>query len=161
MIIFKNAVLTFFLAIGMAVIIAPPAHAQNQLTNTMNFESSTLPYNWSVNPWSTCVGECNEGNQTRTANCRDNEGNIFPDSNCSHSAKPVETRVCDLADCQWKVGVCPSHIHPHGGGGSSSGGGSGMSESNPGVSDAGDGPGGTSGGSSGSGGGNGTGGGQM
>ena len=159
---YKNYCLVLMLSFCAVFIVPNTVNAQDQFGSSFNFESSSLPYKWQTSSWTTCAGECNNGNQTREVSCRDNAGNPAPsEADCAHSARPELLRTCDLPDFQWKMEDCPSHVHNSGGGGVSNVGSNGMSESNPGVSDAADGPGGTSGGSSGRGGGNGTGGGQM
>ncbi len=108
----QDTLFTSIAVLFLTLILPVSANAQNQSTTTFNYESSTLPYNWVTTAWSSCSGECNEGNQSRTVSCQDNAGNSAPsEANCSHSAKPDLTRGCDLADCQWVAGVCPSHVH--------------------------------------------------
>lgn len=97
-------------------LIGVTANAQNQFTSSMNFESSKLPYNWHTSAWTACTGECNSGIQTRSVTCKDNAGNDAPSgapawTECNHTPEPESVRQCDLPDCQWVAGACPSHVH--------------------------------------------------
>ena len=103
---------------GGVLLFPLPSQAQDGFTSSFNYESSTLPYNWATTAWTDCSGECNGGSQSRTVTCQDNAGNPAPsEAECSHTQKPELTRGCDLPDCQWVTGSCPSHVHSAGGGG--------------------------------------------
>ena len=120
----KTFLIVFLFSVGALLPVL--AHAQDQFNSSFNYESSTLPYNWHTSAWTTCAGECNNGNQTREVACRDNAGNPAPSAaDCSHSAIPELTRSCDLPDCQWVMESCPTHIHYTGGGGGCGGAGGG------------------------------------
>ena len=87
------------------------ASAQDQFTSSMNFESSTVQYNWHTTPWSACADLCGDSTQSRVATCRDVDGNTVPNSNCDHTVPPLTVRDCRVADCEWEC-ADPPHYHP-------------------------------------------------
>jgi hypothetical protein len=62
---------------------------------------------WDVSAWSTCDLACGGGTQTRTVRCKDAQGNVTPDGNCS-GAKPAVSQICNVQACvsdyEWLIG---------------------------------------------------------
>ncbi|MEM9468659.1 MAG: thrombospondin type-1 domain-containing protein [Pseudomonadota bacterium] len=85
-------------------------HAQSDpFSTTLNYESSTIPYNWATGSWSACSRPCGTGEQSRSVTCQDNQGANAPNpTDCDHSPRPDSTRTCKVDDCQW-VKNCVDH----------------------------------------------------
>jgi len=57
-------------------------------------------YSWQSSSWSTCSNSCGDGDQTRTVQCVDNNGNKVSDSKCSNP-KPDDRQSCfDDSGCE-------------------------------------------------------------
>lgn len=115
--------LCFSIFISSLISSSIPVYAQNNtFSHTLNFESSTSEYNWVTSPWSECDIPCGGTQVTppaflppapspgqprlqyRTIECRDNLGNVRPDSDCSYSVKPAAQRACANAPaCTWNI----------------------------------------------------------
>ena len=73
-------------------------------THTFAFLATPAAYKWHADQWVPCDGVCFSGDQDRVVNCRDYRNGIVDDSNCSHTPKPIDFRVCGLPPCYWDTG---------------------------------------------------------
>ncbi|MCK9333072.1 MAG: DUF1566 domain-containing protein [Candidatus Cloacimonetes bacterium] len=62
--------------------------------------ATPVTYEWSTSSWSSCKGECGEGNgeQTRIATCQASTGESVADGMCSEP-KPATTQACTASLC--------------------------------------------------------------
>lgn len=69
-------------------------------------ESACCENDWFVGEYGDCSVDCGEGEQTRVVECRDCEGNVLADGECS-GEKPATTTSCNGSACceaSWFVG---------------------------------------------------------
>lgn len=80
-------------------------------TASVAFAANPTAFNWSADPWGSCVPRtarrCYDGTQSRAVNCLDRSGNPAPSAaSCAHTPQPAATRNCDLGPCRWGAPSC-------------------------------------------------------
>lgn len=63
---------------------------------------SVWSYSWSTGSWGTCSKTCGTGTQTRTVQCKRNDGQIVLDSLCTKyvGTKPATSQNCNTQSCE-------------------------------------------------------------
>ncbi|XP_069788236.1 ADAMTS-like protein 2 isoform X2 [Narcine bancroftii] len=54
---------------------------------------------WTVSDWGPCSGPCGQGRMIRHVYCRNSEGRVMPESQCSPQSKPHAIHPCGAKDC--------------------------------------------------------------
>lgn len=72
--------------------------AGNIFVKTNDVWKSAYSFSWSIGSWSTCTVSCGGGTQSRTVECRRNDGKLFSDSWCSQP-KPIVSQTCNTQAC--------------------------------------------------------------
>ncbi|XP_051893437.1 ADAMTS-like protein 2 [Pristis pectinata] len=54
---------------------------------------------WTVSDWGPCSGPCGQGRMIRHVYCRNSEGRVMPESQCSPQLKPHAIHPCGAKDC--------------------------------------------------------------
>ena len=71
-------------------------------------------YNWNIGGWGNCSVSCGGGTQTRTVNCRRNDGQTVADSLCTKyvGSKPATSQRCNThacPDCRYRSREAPTY----------------------------------------------------
>ena len=61
-------------------------------TQTNCYDTSGCRYEWHYGNWGQCSNNCGQGSQTRSATCKDQNGNVAQDYKCSGT--PITTQNC-------------------------------------------------------------------
>ncbi|XP_076863283.1 A disintegrin and metalloproteinase with thrombospondin motifs 20 isoform X2 [Brachyhypopomus gauderio] len=59
---------------------------------------------WRYGSWTTCSVSCGKGERARYVSCRDAQGGVANESQCSHVPRPPETSTCFSPCGQWREG---------------------------------------------------------
>ena len=107
----QNPTYAFSLAGSYDVVLTVTDNDDNTASSTHEIViNECLTYYWEYSEWSECDANCGSGQQTRSATCKDSNGDIVSVDNCSSIKQDDLTRACpDLPACT-STHTCNSEV---------------------------------------------------